>query len=253
MKMLSAKAKISGLTLIELLVVICVIAILAAMLLPATGGKGKAQRISCMFNLKQIDEGFVTWSKTHYGKLPMQVPSNDGGTLNFIQNGSAVIHFLALTNCGPIFVHRDIDTYYQDGTNYQKLNSHTNYGVEPKWLVCPSDERSDSIYLKKSVSELADTNISYFVGINATLNNPKSILAGDRNLQVDGLPAKPGLLDLTLKASVGWSEELHYSKSTSTAGGNILFADGHVDFLKSKAVNSAFQSQGLATNRLAIP
>jgi prepilin-type N-terminal cleavage/methylation domain-containing protein len=178
MKTLSAKAKISGLTLIELLVVIFVIAVLAALLFPATGGKRKAQTISCMFNLKQIDESFVAWSKTHYEKLPMQVPSKDGGTLDFIQSGSAVIHFLALTN----------------------------YGVEPKWLVCPSDERSDSIYLKKSVSELTDTNISYFVGINATLNNPKSILAGDRNLQIDGLPTKPGLFDLTEKSQVGWTE-----------------------------------------------
>lgn len=253
MKTLSAKAKISGFTLVELLLVIVVIAVFAAMLIPPTGGKWKAQRISCMINLKQIDESFVAWSKTHYGKLPMQVPSKEGGTLDFIQSGSAVIHFIALTNSGPISVHRDIDTYYQDGTNYQKLNSYTNYGIEPKWLVCPSDERRDSIYLKKSASECTDTNISYFVGINATLNNPKSLLAGDRNLQIDGLPTKPGLLDLTQKSRVGWTEELHYSKSTSTAGGNILFADGHVEFIKSKALDSAFQSQGLTTNRFAVP
>jgi prepilin-type processing-associated H-X9-DG protein len=150
-------------------------------------------------------------------------------------------------------VHRDIDTYYQYGTNYQKLNSYTNYGIEPKWLVCPSDERSDSIYLKKSVSELTDTNISYFVGINATLNNPKTLMAGDRNLQIGGLPTKPGLHDLTQKSGGGWTEELHYSKSTATAGGNILFADGHVEFLKSKELNSVIQSLDSATNRLAIP
>src|ERR1017187_5624959 len=84
MKTLSAKAKISGFTLVELLLVIIVIAVLAAMLLPPVGGKRRAQRISCMLNLKQIDESFVAWSQNHDGKLPMQVSSKDGGSLDFI-------------------------------------------------------------------------------------------------------------------------------------------------------------------------
>jgi prepilin-type processing-associated H-X9-DG protein len=253
MKTLSAKAKISGLTLIELLVIIFVIAVLAAMMLPATGGKWKAQQINCANNLKSIDESFTAWSQKHDGKLPMQVSSKEGGTMDFIQSGSAIVHFLALTNSGQVFMRQSIFSYSQDGTNYQKINSYTNYGIEPRSLVCSSDERSDSIYSKKLISEFADTNISYFVGVDSTLNNPKSILAGDRHLQVDGLSAKPGLLDLTLKSLVSWSEELHYKKSTSTAGGNILFADGHVEFLKSKQLNSVFQSQGSATNRFAVP
>jgi prepilin-type N-terminal cleavage/methylation domain-containing protein/prepilin-type processing-associated H-X9-DG protein len=244
----------SAFTLIELLVVIVIIAVFAAMLLPAGGGSRKARRIICEMNLKQIGENFTAWSQEHQGKFPMQVYAKDGGTLDFIQSGNASVHFLALTNSGLTSVHHDINAYSKDGKNYQTINSYTNYGIEMKALVCPSDSiRRDSLYSKNSISELVDTNISYFVGADATPNNSKSILSGDRNLQMDSAPVKPGLLELSAKSQVGWTEELHFLKSSSGSGGNILFADGHVEYLKPKNLNSAFHNQPLATNRLCVP
>lgn len=129
MKTLSAKAKISGLTLIELLLVICVIAVLAALLLPFNDAHNRARIINCQNNLKGIDESFVAWSQKHDGKLPMQVSSNEGGTLDFIQSGNVSIHFLALTNSGLTFVHHDIDAYSRDGKDYQRINSYTNWNL----------------------------------------------------------------------------------------------------------------------------
>jgi prepilin-type N-terminal cleavage/methylation domain-containing protein/prepilin-type processing-associated H-X9-DG protein len=248
MKTLSTKARIEAFTLIELLLVIAIIAILAALFLPTSGGPGKARMIICAHNLKTIGNSFTAWSQEHEGKLPMQISITNGGSMEFIASGSAVVHFQTLTNSGLELVERGTKYFIRDGKNAYEPYSIINHGMKRELLVCPSDtSRRDSIYLTNSIADMVDTNISYFVGLDASLSNSNSILAGDRHLQAGGEPIKPGLFVVTPNLSLGWTKELH----PSLQQGNILFADGHVEF--SKKPSAAFQQQGLGTNRLAVP
>jgi prepilin-type N-terminal cleavage/methylation domain-containing protein/prepilin-type processing-associated H-X9-DG protein len=248
MKMLSTVARGAAFTLIELLVVSAIIAILAALFLPTSDGPGKARMIICARNLKTIGNSFTAWSQEHEGKLPMQVSITNGGSMEFIAGGSAVVHFQMLTNSGLELVERGIKDFIRNGKNAYELYSITNHGMKRELLVCPSDtSRRHSIYLTNSIAVMVDTNISYFVGLDASLSNPNSILAGDRHLQAGGEPIKPGLFTVTPNLSLGWTKELH----PSIQKGNILFVDGHVEFSKKPA--TAFQKQGLGTNHLAVP
>src|ERR1039457_2781465 len=73
-----------GFTLVGLLIIIAVLAILAAMLLPAlASAKRKAQRINCVNNLKQDGLAFRLWEGDNGDKYPMAVSTNKNGTMEY--------------------------------------------------------------------------------------------------------------------------------------------------------------------------
>jgi prepilin-type N-terminal cleavage/methylation domain-containing protein/prepilin-type processing-associated H-X9-DG protein len=76
----SDKENRNGFTLIELLVVIAIISILAALLLPALAkAKTRAQGISCLSNMKQLQTASILYADDNADVLPKNSPLNNGG------------------------------------------------------------------------------------------------------------------------------------------------------------------------------
>src|SRR6266850_1328763 len=65
-----------GFTLIEMLVVIAIIAILAALLLPAlSSAKGKGKQVACLNDLKQLSLAAQIYTADNDGKLVENLPT----------------------------------------------------------------------------------------------------------------------------------------------------------------------------------
>jgi len=114
-----------------------------------------------------------------------------------------------------------------------------------KVFVCPADKTK---FAATNYNSLREDNVSYFANVDATTNNPaNTILAGDRNLSANSQLVKPGLFILTTNFDMNWTYEIHLK------GGNLAFADSHVEWVNTTQLNSVVQRQLLATNRLVVP
>jgi prepilin-type N-terminal cleavage/methylation domain-containing protein/prepilin-type processing-associated H-X9-DG protein len=206
MKTLWHKRKNRAFTLIEMLVVISIIAVLAAILLPAlSSGKRRAQRIQCIGNLKEIGTAFQIFAHDHRGKFPMQTPVAEGGSEEFVMAGMNIS-----------------GTFY---FSYRHLQTLAGELVVPRLLICPADLRREPAL---SFNSLQNSNVSYFVNAYADYDQSLTTLAGDRNI-TNAAGATASLVRGTY--GLRWTRELHSFK------GNVLFSDTHVEQLNNVQVS----------------
>lgn len=201
----------------ELLLVIGVVAVLGVFLYPSlVRAKQKSQRISCTSNLKQTGMGFRVWAGDNTNLYPMQISVESGGSKEFIASGETFRHFEVMSN--------ELST--------------------PVVLTCPSDKTRTQI--RNFVPTLSNSNVSYFVGIDADETEPQRILTGDRII-FKGVRPPNGVVGLTSNNFAGWSADIHQGSI------NVALADGSGQGYSSNRMREALGWTGLQTNWLQLP
>lgn len=203
---------------VEVIAVLAIAALLGVIILPwQQREKARAQRMNCANHNKSVALSFRLWSGDNADRFPMQVSITNGGAMEWIERGNVAGVFLAITN--------EVST--------------------PKILWCPADRRRG---IAANFSKgFGNSNVSYFIGVDAQETQTGMFLTGDDNFLVNGRAVTPGVVALATNTPVEWTTARHNRL------GNIAFADGSVQTLSSAKLRDDLCNTGTNIVRLAFP
>jgi len=180
-------------------------------------------RAACMNNLHQLSFAYRIWAEDNGDLWPARQSVAKGGWADLLTNA---------------------DEGADCWTNYALLAN--DLGQAPKVLICPSDERRPATNF---ATDFNNTHLSFFVGVSANANQPRSILGGDRNLGPGTKPdpdygfspksGKGNDVFITISGPVSWSLKVH-SAGNPVGAGNILLGDGSEQRVTTATFNQPF-------------
>lgn len=211
----SRKRTASALTRTDWIITLAVVSLLAALgLAEYSRNLRGAQRIACVGCLKQVALSALLWANDHDQTFPFASTNANSSR--------------AWVNSPQVFRH------------YQVMS---NELTTPKVLVCSSDAQriwaEDFVYFSNS-------NLSYFVGLDASAHDGQGLLAGDRNI-TGGVMSNGFQRVLTPKSEAGWTKAMH------RRAGNAALADGSVQRFETNDLSKHLAAMTNASIRLAIP
>lgn len=215
MKMERNKAGGRALSLNEVLIVLTLIGVVGLVILPMLAKPKSAPAIAkCRNYLKSVNLSLRVWANDNNDLYPMQVPEAQGGAMESAAAGNIVRIFQVMSNELSV----------------------------PKSVICPSEWSLAAT----NWATLANTNVSYFVGLDAEDIRPNMILSGDRDIVENGQLLR-GTANLTTNRPVAWHKLLHKE------GGNIALADGSVQQTTTITLRQLLATTDNTTNRVLFP
>ena len=220
-------------TLIELLVVIAVIAILAAILLPALAkSKERAMRASCLNNTRQIGMGALMYAGDYKNTLPQDTLSGDWP------------HDMTIA---------DVDLWQSAGLQNPKVfycpgTLAIINGNETNWWNFTSTRRVLGYMFfnkRSSTDNRVGINGCFFIGRLSDTNFPtEAVLVADETMSLtQNAPYNFVIPSSNVPPLYGGAYRPAHRDGSYPAGGNMMFLDGHVAWRRFHDMLPRYQPQ----------